>query len=46
VKRLKGNPKVIIMHGAEENCQSLAQDVETNIGLEATAPNTGDIITI
>ncbi len=46
VKRLKGNPKVIIMHGAEENCQSLAYEIETNIGLEATAPNTGDTITI
>jgi predicted metal-dependent RNase len=46
VKKLKGTPKVIIMHGAEENCQSLAYEIETNIGLDASAPNTGDTITI
>ena len=46
VKNLKGNPKVIIMHGDEENCQSLAHEIESDIGLEALAPNTGDMIIV
>jgi putative mRNA 3-end processing factor len=42
VKRLGGKPKIYVVHGAEGNCELLAKWVRNELGLEATAPKTGD----
>jgi putative mRNA 3-end processing factor len=41
VRKLGGKPKVFVVHGAEGNCELLANWVETELGLEAVAPETG-----
>jgi putative mRNA 3-end processing factor len=46
VRRLGGKPKVYTVHGAEGNCDLLAKWVKTELGLEATAPKTGDTFTV
>ncbi len=43
VKRLKGNPKVYVVHGAERNCEYFAKWVRDEMGLEAIAPRTGEV---
>ncbi len=43
VKKVGGNAKVFVMHGAEENCQEFAEVIRTEVGLEAIAPKTGEI---
>jgi len=46
VKSLDGKPKVFVVHGAERNCELLAKWVRNELGLEATAPKTGDIVKV
>lgn len=43
VKNLRGNPKVYVVHGAEGNCERFAKWVQKETGLNAVAPNSGDI---
>jgi putative mRNA 3-end processing factor len=43
VKRLKGNPTVYVVHGAEGNCPRFAKWIEERTGLEAKVPNRGDM---
>jgi len=42
VKRLGGNPKIYVVHGAERNCEYFAKWAKDEMGLEATAPKVGD----
>lgn len=42
LKGLKGNPKIFAMHGAEENCKILADWAASELGLDATAPESGE----
>jgi len=42
VKALEGNPTVYTVHGAEGNCEKFAKWIETETGLKAVAPKTGD----
>lgn len=46
LKRLGGKPKVFVVHGAEGNCELLAKWARNELGLEATAPKTGDVIKV
>jgi putative mRNA 3-end processing factor len=46
VRRLSGNPKVYVVHGAEGNCELLAKWAKTELGLEAAAPRAGDIVNV
>jgi putative mRNA 3-end processing factor len=46
LKRLGGKPKVFVVHGAEGNCELLAKWARNELGLEAVAPKTGDIVQI
>jgi putative mRNA 3-end processing factor len=46
LKRLGGKPKVYVLHGAEGNCELLAKWARNELGLEATAPKTGDTFKI
>jgi len=42
VKKLGGNPKIYVVHGAEGNCELFAKWVRNELSLEATAPRAGD----
>jgi len=42
LQKLGGKPKVFVVHGAEGNCELLANWAKTELGLEAVAPRTGD----
>lgn len=46
IKSMEGNPKVYVIHGANNNCVNFAKWIKSEVGLEASAPETGDIITI
>ncbi len=43
IKKLKGNPKVYVVHGAEGNCSMFAKWIREEAGLEAKAPKAGDV---
>lgn len=42
LQKLGGKPKVFVVHGAEGNCELLANWAKSELGLEAVAPRTGD----
>jgi len=42
VRKLGGNPRIYVVHGAEGNCELLAKWAKNELGLEATAPRAGD----
>ena len=42
LRRLGGKPKVFVVHGAEGNCELLANWAKSELGLEAFAPKTGE----
>jgi putative mRNA 3-end processing factor len=46
LKRLGGKPKVFVVHGAEGNCELLAKWARSDLGLEASAPKTGDTVKV
>jgi putative mRNA 3-end processing factor len=46
VKKLEGNPKVYVMHGAEGNCERFAKWIREETGHEAIAPKSGDTFTV
>jgi putative mRNA 3-end processing factor len=46
LKKLGGKPKVFVVHGEEENCKTLAKWAESELGVDAVAPKTGDTFEI
>jgi putative mRNA 3-end processing factor len=42
LKRLGGKPKIFAVHGEEANCELLAKWANSELGLEAVAPRTGE----
>jgi putative mRNA 3-end processing factor len=42
LRKLGGKPKVFVVHGAEGNCELLANWAKSELGLEAFAPKTGE----
>ena len=46
VRKLEGNPKVFVIHGAEGNCDMFAEWIRENVGLEAFAPEAGETLKI
>jgi putative mRNA 3-end processing factor len=44
--RLKGNPKVLTVHGDEMSCVKFAGEIREKYGYDASAPNVGEIIEI
>ncbi|MFH0897136.1 MAG: MBL fold metallo-hydrolase [Candidatus Bathyarchaeota archaeon] len=46
VKKIGGDAKIFIMHGAEGNCQHLAEDIRLEVGVEAIVPKAGHIAQI
>jgi putative mRNA 3-end processing factor len=41
-----GGAKIFLVHGAEDNCQRLANEINNELGLNAIAPKVGDIYKI
>ena len=46
LKRIVGKPKLFVVHGAEDNCELLANWAKKDLGLDAVAPYTGDTFEI
>jgi len=46
VKKLGGNPKIYVIHGAERNCELFAKWIKKELGLKVKAPKTGDTFKI
>jgi putative mRNA 3-end processing factor len=42
LRKLGGNPKVFVVHGDDENCKLFAKWAESELGLDAVAPKTGE----
>jgi putative mRNA 3-end processing factor len=42
LRKLGGKPKLFVVHGAEDNCELLANWAKSELGLDAVAPRTGD----
>ncbi len=46
IKRIKGNPKVLTVHGDAESCQKFAEEIHERFGLEAHAPSVNETIQV
>ena len=46
IKKIKGNPKVLTVHGDSESCDMFAQEIHEKFGLEAYAPTVNETITV
>ena len=46
IGKIKGNPKVLTVHGDNESCTKFAAEIHEKFGFEAHAPNAGELITI
>jgi putative mRNA 3-end processing factor len=44
--RIKGNPKILTVHGDESSCTKFAEEIREKYGYDAKAPNTGEVIEI
>ena len=44
--RIKGNPKVLTVHGDESSCTKFAEQIREKYGYDAKAPDTGEVIEI
>jgi putative mRNA 3-end processing factor len=43
LKGIKGSPRFMTVHGEEESCVSLADELHTELGVEAFAPRVGEV---
>jgi len=46
IKKIKGNPKVLAVHGDSESCEMFAQEIHEKFGFETYAPAVNDEITV
>ena len=46
VKNIKGNPKVLTVHGDEDACIKFAEEIHERLGLEAHSPKVNETITV
>ncbi len=46
IKKIKGNPKVLTVHGDSESCDMFAQEIHEKFGFETYAPAVNDEITV
>jgi len=44
IKNIKGNPKVLTVHGDENSCTKFAEEIQEKFGLDAHAPKLGEEI--
>lgn len=46
IKNIKGNPKVLTVHGDEDSCTKFALEIHEKFGLDAYSPHIGETITV
>ena len=46
IKGIRGNPKVLTVHGDEVSCQKFAEEINQEFGLDAHAPSVGETISV
>jgi len=46
IKNIKGNPKVLTVHGDEDSCTKFASEIHEKFGLDAYSPHIGETITV
>ena len=46
IKNVKGNPKVLTVHGDNQSCTRFAEEIHEKFGLDAHAPKLADVISI
>jgi putative mRNA 3-end processing factor len=46
IKNIKGNPKVLTVHGDDESCTKFAQEIHEKLGLEAHSPKVDELIKV
>ncbi len=46
IKKIKGNPKVLTVHGDFESCDKFAQEIHEKFGLEAFSPQVNEVISV
>ena len=46
IKNIKGNPKVLTVHGDNQSCTRFAEEIHEKHGLDAHAPKLADIISV
>jgi len=46
IKNIKGNPKVLTVHGDDQSCIKFAEEIHEKFGLDASSPNVNDIISV
>lgn len=46
VKNIKGNPKVLTVHGDSDSCVKFAEEIKEKFGLDAHSPESNEIIEI
>ncbi len=44
--KLKGNPKILTVHGDNESCTKFASEIHERFGFDAHAPDAGEIISV
>jgi putative mRNA 3-end processing factor len=43
LRQIKGSPKFMTVHGEEESCVNLAEELHRELGVEAVAPKAGEV---
>ncbi len=46
VKNIKGNPKVLTVHGDSDSCIKFAEEIKEKIGFEAYSPDANETIEV
>lgn len=46
IKKIKGNPKVLTVHGDGQSCVKFAEEIHEKFGFDAHAPQLGDVIAV
>ena len=46
IKKIKGNPKILTIHGDKDSCTKFAEEIHERFGFDAHAPKAGEEITV
>jgi putative mRNA 3-end processing factor len=46
IKNIKGNPKILTVHGDRESCTKFSEEIQQKFGFDSHAPKLGEEITI
>ncbi len=46
IKKIKGNPKILTVHGDKDSCTKFAEEIRERFGFDAYAPKAGEVITV